>query len=113
MSNPLKVEVVGGELRIIIGIDTLAHAVSYAEWANPYDEIKLDYVRTFAIVDAKLFADDVRLAMLREREDGSSLLSDFLDKASNDAVDDGSCAQVEQELRDLRATAEARALPPT
>lgn len=111
--SPLKVEVVGGELRIVIGVNVLAHAVSYADWANPYDEEKHDYIRTFAIADAEQFAKDVKRAMQDERDDGSSLLSDFLDKASSDAVDDGSCAQVEQELRDLRATAEARALPPT
>jgi hypothetical protein len=88
--TPLKVEVAGGELRIVIGVNVLAHAVSYADWANPYDEEKHDYIRTFAIADAEQFAKDVKRAMQDEREDGSSLLSDFLDKASSNAVDDGS-----------------------
>ncbi len=88
--TPLNVSIVDGELRISIGIHTLAHAVTYSDWANPYDEEKHDYLRTFAIVDAAQFAKDVRRALLQEREDGSSLLTDMLDKASNDAVDDGS-----------------------
>ncbi len=88
--KPLTVSVQDGELRISIGVDVLAHAVSYSDWANPYDEDKHEYIRTFAITDAEAFARDARLAMLREQEDGSSPLSDFLDAATNGAVDDGS-----------------------
>jgi hypothetical protein len=85
----LKVSVKGGRMIISLGVNTLAHAVSYANWAVPYDDEKGDYFRTFAITDPEVFAKDVRMAMLEEREDGSSLLSDFLDKASEAAVDDG------------------------
>lgn len=88
--SPLTAEVIDGALRISIGVDVLAHAVSYADWANPFDEDKHDYIRTFAITNAEQFAKDVRCAMLAEREDGSSPLSDFLDKATEAAVDDGS-----------------------
>ncbi len=86
----LSVTVANGRLVIEIGIHVLAHAVSYAEWANPYDESRDDYVRTFAITDPEQFAKDVRHAMLHEEEDGSTPLSVFIDKASSDAVDDGS-----------------------
>lgn len=75
---------------IEIGVDTLAGAVRYAEWANPYDEHAQDYVRTFAIVDPAQFAKDVARAMQAEDEDGSSSLTRFLDKACEDALDDGS-----------------------
>ena len=87
---PLGVEVTDGTLVIEIGIHTLAHAVSFADWANPYDEKSGDYVRPFAITDPQQFAKDVRCAMQSEREDGSTPLSDFIDKMSQDAIDQGS-----------------------
>ena len=88
--RPLTVKVVSGRLLIEIGTHTLAHAASYAEWANPFDEQSDDYIRTFAITDAGQFAKDVVNAMLSEREDGSSPLSDFLDTMMQAALDDGS-----------------------
>lgn len=98
--KPLSVEVVEGELRISIGVQTLAHAVTYADWANPYDEKRKDYIRTFAITDAEAFARDVMYAMLAEKEDGSSPLSDFIDAATEVAVDDGSMAcEYEQQIK--------------
>ena len=88
----LTVEVKKGLLTISIGVETLAHATSYATWANPYDAELVDYVRTFAIIDPVQFAKDVAHAMEAERQDGSTPLSDFLDKASEAALDDGSTA---------------------
>lgn len=87
---PLEVKIERGALVIRIGIQTLAHAVTYADWANPYDEASGDYLRRFAITDAPQFASDVAHAMLHEREDGSTPLSDFIDKMSEAAIDDGS-----------------------
>lgn len=86
----LDVSIKDGRLIIGIGVRTLAHAVCYSDWANPYDDERGDYIRTFAITDAGRFAKDVMCAMLDEREDGSSPLSDFLDKMAEAAVDDGS-----------------------
>jgi len=88
----LTVEVKDGQLVIAIGVQTLAHSASYSDWANPYDEQREDYIRTFAITDAEQFAKDVQHAMLSEREDGSSPLSDFLDAMMQAALDDGSTA---------------------
>jgi hypothetical protein len=88
--KPLTVAVADGALMITIGVETLAHATAFADWSNPYDEQKGDYIRTFAIVDPLQFAKDIRAAMLSEREDGSSLLTDFLDKSSKAAIEDGS-----------------------
>jgi hypothetical protein len=96
--QPLSVEVKNGRLVISIGTDVLAHAVRYSDWANPYDENANDYIRTFEVTNTEQFAQDVMRAMLREREDGSTPLSDFLDKSSESAVDDGSEA-VEYEKR--------------
>ena len=64
--------------------------MTYSDWANPYEEATGDYVRSFAIVDASQFAADVLNEMLREREDGSTPLSDFLDKMSENAINEGS-----------------------
>lgn len=88
--NPLTAKVEDGRLLISIGVQTLAHAVTCAAWANPYDEQRRDYIRTFAITDPTTFAKDVVRAMLAELEDGSSALSDFLDDVAEAAVDDGS-----------------------
>lgn len=88
--RPLTVKVENGALVIQIGVRTLCHAIAYSDWANPYDEATGEYVRSFAIVDALQFAADVKSAMLAEREDGSSPLTDFLDKMCQAAIDDGS-----------------------
>ena len=89
---PLSVALEDDALVIRIGVQTLAHAVTYSEWAHDYENDAGDYFRTFAITDAPTFADDVRHAMLDEREDGSTPLSDFLDKMTQAAVEDGSPA---------------------
>ena len=90
--RPLEVKVERGALVIRIGVQTLAHAVTYVDWANVWDERAQEHVRSFAITDAQAFAKEVAHAMLDEREDGSTPLSDFLDKATEAAVDDGSMA---------------------
>ncbi len=87
--KPLTARVTSGKVVIEIGVETLAHAASYAEWANRYDAESGDYLRDFAITDPSVFAKEVVRAMLDERENGSSPLSDFLDKAMQDALDDG------------------------
>lgn len=96
--QPLAVTVGNGKLVIEIGIHTLAHAVSYAEWANKWNG--RDYLRDFAITDPIQFAKDVAHAMQDEREDGSTPLSDFLDAVSEAALDDGSTgAEYEQQIK--------------
>jgi hypothetical protein len=87
---PLEVKIEKDALVVRIGVQTLAHAVTYSDWANPYEDETGDYVRSFAIVDASQFASDVLHEMLREREDGSTPLSDFIDEMTKAAVDDGS-----------------------
>lgn len=86
----MEVSIEHGALVVRIGINTLAYAVTYSDWANPYDTATGDYIRTFVIVDQERFAKDVLHEMLREREDGSTPLSDFLDKMSEEAVNQGS-----------------------
>jgi hypothetical protein len=88
--KPLDVAIENDALVIRIGIGTLAHAVTYSDWANPWNEKEDDYIREFAIEDAHQFAKDVSRMMMDEAEDGSSPLTRFIDKASEDAVNDGS-----------------------
>lgn len=94
---PLAVKVEQGRLVIEIGIHTLAHAAAFSDWANPFDEKRDDYIRNFAITDPEQFAQDVMHAMLAEREDGSSPLSDFLDEMMQAAISDGSLGLHEDE----------------
>lgn len=89
-NSPLSVEIKGGKLIVSIGVNVLAHAAACSSWATPYDDERRDYFRTFAIADAEEFAKDVRSAASAEREDGSSLVTDLLDKACEAAVNDGS-----------------------
>ena len=93
----LEVTVKDGRLVISIGVQTLAHASAYADWANPFDEAADDYIRTFAIADAPQFAKDVVSAMLDEREDGATPLSLFLDKMAEAAINDGSLGMDDNE----------------
>ena len=60
LAHSLEVKTEDGMLVIRIGVNTLAHVVSYADWANPYDDQQQDYFRTFAITDALAFAKDVK-----------------------------------------------------
>jgi hypothetical protein len=95
--KPLGVRVENGRLVIEIGIDVLAYAAAFSDWANPFDERCDDYIRSFAIANPEQFAKDVQHMMLQEREDGSTPLSDFIDTASEEAVNDGSLGLDENE----------------
>lgn len=98
--QPLKVTVKDGLLRIEIGVNVLASAARFSDWANPFDEARDDNIRTFAILDPAVLAIDVCNAMEREREDGSTPLSDFLDAMTQAALDDGSIAcEYEQAIK--------------
>jgi hypothetical protein len=97
--RPLSASVKNGRLVIEIGVQTLAHAVTYADWANPFNLSTDDYIRDFAICDAPQFASDVVHEMLREAEDGSTPLSDFLDAMSKAAIEDGSLGCCEDDHR--------------
>jgi hypothetical protein len=97
-SRPLTCTVTrDGVLRIEIGVDTLTSAALRSPFAwrladerNPDKPGAVDPCSLFAITDARGFADDVIRELLREAEDGSSLLTDLLDKATQKAIEDGS-----------------------
>ena len=87
---PLQVSVQEGVFAITIGIDRIVWAAEHSKDWNPFDDEKNDYVQKWKVVDSVEFAKDVMAAMLDEREDGSSLLTDLFDKALMIALEDGS-----------------------
>lgn len=85
----LVVEVKDEELVIRIGIDTLAFAANESGVFTDFDDERGDWVQKYKVIDPLAFAGDVQRAMLDEREDGSTPLSDFLDKMDEAALNDG------------------------
>jgi len=92
--SPLTVEVKDGKLMISIGIERLAFCFENSNDNMPYDPDVEDedfYPKRYEVVDQLEFANDVRGMLMAELgEDGSTLLSNLLDKACLDAVYDGS-----------------------
>ena len=106
IDRPLQVKIEDEELVIRIGIDTLAWAFEHQDDNNPYvstgkdeDGETHDWIRQFEVVDQKEFAKDVIREIVREEEDGSTPLEDFLDKMGNTAADQGSIGIEETKKR--------------
>jgi hypothetical protein len=74
--QPLKFAIEDGRLIISIGVNTLAFA----------DEERTCYL----VTDADGFARDVLIELQNEKEDGSTAITDALDKAMTEAVESGS-----------------------
>lgn len=89
-NRPLTIEVKGNELVIKIGINTLAWAFERSEYNNPWDKDVADFVQTWKVEDPKQFAQDVRIEMLNEHEDGSTPVGHFVDQTCQDALNEGS-----------------------
>lgn len=86
---PLSCKVVGGKLVIEIGINTLAFSFENGEYNNPFDEKKNDYIRQNTVVDKVRFAEDVVNELKEESEDGTTPVHLLLDKAMENAVENG------------------------
>lgn len=78
---PLTVKIESRQLVIRIGVATLAFANEYSP-----DEM----LSRYRITNPLQFAKDVAAAMRAEEEDGSTPLTDFLDKMMEEAIEDGS-----------------------
>ncbi len=93
-NTPLQWRVVDGVLRIEIGIDTLAHASLRSEYAwscaNPNGMPLINPETRFKVSDAHGFAHDVASELFAEAEDGSSLVTRLIDKACEEAYEQGS-----------------------
>ena len=92
---PLECAVVGNELVLRIGVNTLAWAGGHCPdfWDGEAANADGPYIK---VTDPLAFAREVALALNAEREDGSNLLSDVLDAAIKAAVEDG-CEGVDHE----------------
>lgn len=80
--QPLRCEVAHGRLAIVIGVNTLAFA----------DKERMDETMGIRVSDPVGFARDVAAELRKEREDGSTILTDLLDLAMERAKDNGSTA---------------------
>jgi hypothetical protein len=89
-NQPLSCKVEGDELVIRIGIDTLAFASENNDDWHEWDSRTHQFIPLWKVVANKGWAEDVAHEMLREEEDGSSPLTNFLDKMSGKALDQGS-----------------------
>lgn len=87
---PLRAKLEGRQLVIRVGVETLAWAFEHAPENNPWDEATDRYVQSLRVIDPVIFAKDVCFSINREEEDGSSPLTEFLDKSCREAVDNGS-----------------------
>lgn len=92
--DPLTYTVENGRLTISIGVETLTWAAMY----EPRDTATSGMV----IADADQFAKDVIQELSAEREDGSTLITDAIDRACGRAFGSGSLGV------DYKATAKQR-----
>lgn len=96
-SEPLTCKIDHGRLVISIGIDVLALATECREPFSVYDPNKGDWRTAWKVTDALEFAKDVHHELMDEAEDGSSLVTEILDKAMEQALDQGSLGVEEGE----------------
>lgn len=89
---PLTVKIVKGELVIRIGFAALKQAAEMMEDNHPYDEKTGDFKTLWKISDQEELAKDTANELQDEREDGSTILTDCLDKALLAAIENGSMA---------------------
>lgn len=80
--RPLRCQVEDGVLRIEIGAETLKYCTNERE----------GLLDGCTVIDAIQFAKDVVHELEKEREDGSTILTDLLDLAQERACDNGSTA---------------------
>lgn len=79
--QPLDVGIMGKCFIIVIGVDTLKFAAEHCD-DNPRLEV----------IDTLQLCHDTALEMLKEEENGSTILTDMMDKAVSNACDNGSTA---------------------
>jgi hypothetical protein len=84
MEDLPQIEIKDGKLLISIGIDALIFGVTHGRYFDNYPEGEQPKVTNKA-----LFADAIRCELEREEEDGTTLLYAMLDKAAENAIEDG------------------------
>lgn len=89
--TPLTCEIKDGQLIIRVGIATLAFCATNEDTGVLIDrDGDGELLPSPKVGNAAEFANDVRLVLLHEEEDGSSQLTSFLDEAMREAADEGS-----------------------
>ena len=88
--RPFTVRIERGELVFRIGVDTLKIAADTCPLFYNSEKDRSDVI----VTDPDVFAKDVITELEHEEEDGSTPLSDVLDKAMSDAVEGGSLGVV-------------------
>ena len=95
--TPLTVEVSHGELVIRIGIETLKFAAEHMDSCMRYVERLKDWKQMWAITDPIQFAKDVVSELRDESENGSTDVTDLIEKACLAAIENGSAGCEETE----------------
>lgn len=88
--TPLSCKIDDGELVIRIGINVLTFASNHRDPFLVDDEITGFPRQAWIVTDVLEFAKDVCRELNREEEDGSSPLTNLLDLAFTNALDQGS-----------------------
>ena len=81
-NNPLKVEIVDNELRISLGVGTLAHAVEHGHPLRTIEDAE--------IIDDDQLARDIVRELEWSEEDGTTAVHRMLDAAAYAAFENGS-----------------------
>ena len=84
--TPLDCEIKDKVLVIRVGVNVLADAAKWLPDQTGWDF----YEGRIKIRNRGVFAEDIVHALMREEEDGSSLLTKMLDRATEDAIGEGS-----------------------
>lgn len=91
-SERLQVSVEDNELVIRIGVDTLAFAFEHSDYNYKWNDDLNAFVKELQVERPGEFALDVLQELVREAEDGSTILTRLLDEACIKAVENGSTA---------------------
>jgi hypothetical protein len=89
-AEPLKVLVKDGALTVSVGVEALAWGFERCQECQPYDEETGRFKQILLVTDPDGFAKEVRHEFENESEDGTTPLSDFLDRMCMSAVEAGS-----------------------
>lgn len=82
---PLRCELVNGAIEFVIGAKVLAHATNICPALYDAENDRGRY----SVTDPAAFAADVLREINHEKEDGSTILTDLLDKAVERAIEQG------------------------
>lgn len=86
---PLSVEISHGRLVISIGVETMAHVVEVGSGFEEYDPRTKQFLHP-KITDPWGFAHDVLRELESEQEDGTTPVHLLLDRAADEAINNGS-----------------------